>query len=94
MRTGARCAGGTQPKRATSGSVGDGEIAYQVFGEGPIDLIYSYGTLAGTIDWYAVQALGVQIRAGFHTGEVEPRGADVGGIAVHIGARGSACRTF
>ena len=30
---------------------------------------------------------GVEIRAGLHTGEVELRGDDVGGIAVHIGAR-------
>jgi len=35
----------------------------------------------------AVQPLGIQIRAGLHTGEVELRGTDVGGIAVHIGAR-------
>ena len=31
--------------------------------------------------------LGLPIRAGIHTGEVEMRGADVGGIAVHIAAR-------
>jgi class 3 adenylate cyclase len=31
--------------------------------------------------------LGIQIRAGLHTGEVEVRGDDVGGIAVHIAAR-------
>jgi class 3 adenylate cyclase len=31
--------------------------------------------------------LGLPIRAGLHTGEVERRGNDVGGIAVHIGAR-------
>lgn len=31
--------------------------------------------------------LGLEMRAGVHTGEVELRGADVGGIAVHIGAR-------
>jgi pimeloyl-ACP methyl ester carboxylesterase len=31
--------------------------------------------------------LGVRIRAGLHTGECERRGADVGGMAVHIGAR-------
>lgn len=30
---------------------------------------------------------GVAIRAGVHTGEIELRGEDVGGIAVHIGAR-------
>ena len=31
--------------------------------------------------------LGVDIRAGLHTGECEIRGSDIGGIAVHIGAR-------
>ena len=35
----------------------------------------------------AVQALGVEVRAGLHTGECEVRGDDIGGIAVHIGAR-------
>jgi class 3 adenylate cyclase len=34
-----------------------------------------------------LQELGIEIRAGVHTGEVQPRGADVGGIAVHVGAR-------
>lgn len=38
----------------------------------------------------AVKALGLAIRAGLHTGECEVRGADIGGIAVHIGARVSA----
>jgi class 3 adenylate cyclase len=31
--------------------------------------------------------IGVQVRAGLHTGEVELRDSDVGGIAVHIAAR-------
>jgi class 3 adenylate cyclase len=31
--------------------------------------------------------LGLDIRAGLHTGEIERRGPDVGGIAVHIGQR-------
>jgi class 3 adenylate cyclase len=35
----------------------------------------------------AVQALGIEVRAGLHTGECEVRGDDIGGIAVHIGAR-------
>jgi class 3 adenylate cyclase len=35
----------------------------------------------------AVARLDIQIRAGIHTGEVEPMGAKVGGIGVHIGAR-------
>ena len=38
----------------------------------------------------AVQALGIQVRAGLHTGECEVRGDDIGGIGVHIGARVSA----
>ncbi len=38
----------------------------------------------------AVQALGIEVRAGLHTGECEIRGDDIGGIAVHIGARVSA----
>jgi class 3 adenylate cyclase len=38
----------------------------------------------------AVQTLGIQVRAGLHTGECEVRGDDIGGIAVHIGARVSA----
>jgi class 3 adenylate cyclase len=35
----------------------------------------------------AVKPLGIEVRAGCHTGEIELLGADVGGIAVHIGAR-------
>jgi class 3 adenylate cyclase len=38
----------------------------------------------------AVGALGVAIRSGLHTGEVELIDDDIGGIAVHIGARVSA----
>jgi class 3 adenylate cyclase len=33
------------------------------------------------------QRLGLEIRAGLHTGEIETRGTDVGGLAVHIAAR-------
>jgi class 3 adenylate cyclase len=35
----------------------------------------------------AVAALGLEIRAGVHTGEVELRGDDVAGVAVHVAAR-------
>jgi class 3 adenylate cyclase len=38
----------------------------------------------------ALQALGIEVRAGLHTGECEVRREDIGGIAVHIGARVSA----
>src|SRR5206468_294212 len=34
-----------------------------------------------------VRTLGIDIRAGLHTGEGELRGHDVAGLAVHIGAR-------
>jgi len=37
-----------------------------------------------------VRSLGLEVRAGVHTGEVEVIGTDIGGIAVHIGARISA----
>jgi len=34
-----------------------------------------------------VETLGIEIRAGIHTGECELLGTDIGGIAVHIAAR-------
>lgn len=35
----------------------------------------------------AVRSLGMEIRAGLHTGEIERVGDDVGGVAVHLAAR-------
>jgi class 3 adenylate cyclase len=35
----------------------------------------------------AARQLGLEVRSGVHTGEVERRGQDVAGIAVHIAAR-------
>jgi class 3 adenylate cyclase len=35
----------------------------------------------------AVQALGVEVRAGLHTGEIELRGDDISGITVHTAER-------
>ena len=37
-----------------------------------------------------LQPVGIDVRIGLHTGEIELRGTDIGGIAVHIGARVSA----
>jgi class 3 adenylate cyclase len=34
-----------------------------------------------------LEPLGLYVRAGLHTGEIERSGSDVRGIAVHIGAR-------
>jgi class 3 adenylate cyclase len=39
------------------------------------------------------QKLDIEVRVGLHTGEVEARGADIGGISVHIGARVAAAAT-
>ena len=60
-------------------STGDGYLA--TF-DGPARAIRCAHAIAET-----VRDLGVEIRAGLHTGEVELRGEDVGGIAVHIAAR-------
>ena len=38
-------------------------------------------------DCSEIKPLGIDVRAGLHTGECEMMGEDVGGIAVHIGAR-------
>ena len=35
----------------------------------------------------SVRAFGIEVRAGLHTGEIEQRGDDVSGIAVHLAAR-------
>jgi len=39
----------------------------------------------------AAQQLGIEVRVGVHTGEVERRGDDVAGIGVNIAARAQAC---
>jgi class 3 adenylate cyclase len=56
-------------------------IAYQVVGEGPIDLVFVPGFV------YKVRDLDIELRAGLHTGECEVIGEDIGGLAVNIGAR-------
>ena len=35
----------------------------------------------------AVCLLGLEVRTGLHTGEIQLRGDDIAGVAVHIGAR-------
>ncbi len=58
---------------------GDGALA--TF-DGPARAIYC---ACGVRD--AAEALGLTIRAGLHTGEVELMTSGIGGLAVHIGAR-------
>ena len=60
-------------------STGDGFLA--TF-DGPARAVRCATTLG-----QRVGELGIELRAGLHTGEVELIGADVGGMAVHIGAR-------
>ena len=60
-------------------STGDGALA--TF-DGPACGIRCASTIAG-----AVRPLGIEVRAGLHSGECEIIGDDIGGIAVHIGAR-------
>jgi class 3 adenylate cyclase len=60
-------------------STGDGILA--TF-DGPARGVRCACTIAEEI-----RSLGINVRAGLHTGECEMIGDDVGGIAVHIGAR-------
>lgn len=60
-------------------STGDGSLA--TF-DGP-----ARGIRAACAVRESLHPLGIEVRAGLHTGEIELRGDDVGGIAVHIGAR-------
>jgi class 3 adenylate cyclase len=60
-------------------TMGDGFLA--TF-DGPARAIRAAGAARD-----AVRELGIEIRAGLHTGELEVMGEDVGGIAVNIGAR-------
>ncbi|HXR61002.1 MAG TPA: adenylate/guanylate cyclase domain-containing protein [Solirubrobacterales bacterium] len=60
-------------------TMGDGFLA--TF-DGPARAIRCAAALQGE-----VEGLGVELRAGIHTGEVELIGEDVGGMAVNIGAR-------
>lgn len=61
------------------GTTGDGFLA--TF-DGPARALRGAASIAA-----AVQSLGVDVRSGVHTGEVELLGHDVAGLAVHIGAR-------
>jgi class 3 adenylate cyclase len=60
-------------------TTGDGVLA--TF-DGPARAIRCATSLAS-----ATEKLGLPVRIGLHTGECERRNSDIGGIAVHIGAR-------
>ncbi|HZU46546.1 MAG TPA: adenylate/guanylate cyclase domain-containing protein, partial [Mycobacterium sp.] len=60
-------------------STGDGHL---ITFDGPTQAIRCADALCADAD-----RMGIQIRAGIHTGECELLGSDIGGIAVHIAAR-------
>jgi class 3 adenylate cyclase len=60
-------------------TTGDGTLA--TF-DGPARAVKCAQALCATVG-----GLGIELRAGLHTGEIELRGDDVAGVAVHIGAR-------
>jgi len=60
-------------------TIGDG---FLVTFDGPARAIWCAREIAE-----AVRELDIEVRAGIHTGEVELLGDDIGGMAVHIGAR-------
>ncbi len=60
-------------------STGDGVLA--IF-DGPVRAVRAAFALRD-----ALEPLGISIRAGLHVGEVQLRGSDVGGVAVHAAAR-------
>jgi class 3 adenylate cyclase len=63
-------------------TAGDGFVATFTSPSGAIDCAEAI------VD--AVRGLGIEVRAGIHAGEVEVRGDDIAGLAVHIAARVSA----
>jgi class 3 adenylate cyclase len=69
-------------RRVNSIGLGDGVLA--TF-DGPARAIRCAQSIC-----LGVRALGLEARAGVHTGEIEVRGDDLAGMAVHIGARVSA----
>ena len=60
-------------------NLGDGFLA--TF-DGPARAVRCASAIAET-----VQPLGISVRSGLHTGEIELKRDDIGGIAVHVAAR-------
>jgi class 3 adenylate cyclase len=68
---------------------GAGGELVKTTGDGILATFYTPGpAIAATMEFRReLTELGIEIRAGLHSGEVEYRGGDVGGIAVHIASR-------
>jgi class 3 adenylate cyclase len=84
---------GTRYARARDGT----RLVYKVLGDGPVDLVYLQPWYSQVeIIWeeprherflrHAVRPLGIEVRAGVQTGEVETVAGKAGGLAVVIGS--------
>ncbi len=73
--------------RALIGRHGGEEI--KSTGDGFLAMFHSpaQGLACATAAISTAPSIGIQLRAGLHAGEVERRGDDIGGIAVHVAAR-------
>lgn len=80
MRTQIEAFGGREVKHT-----GDGFLATL---DGPARAV---GCARAVVE--GARSLGIEVRAGLHTGEIEVVGSDVGGLAVHIAARIAALAT-
>ena len=72
----------------TSVSRHGGQLVKQL-GDGILATFDGPGRALGFARSFVVDlaGIGLQVRTGIHTGEVEHRGKDIGGLAVHLGAR-------
>jgi hypothetical protein len=71
-----------EPKTSAAAVGPDSSLTAISIGNGPGRAIHCTAALREEL-----AGIGLQLRAGLHTGEVELRGDDVGGIAVHVAAR-------
>jgi class 3 adenylate cyclase len=79
---------GSEVRYVNSGGV---HIAYRVFGDGPVVLEDTMQDVLAVLDAAGAERPAIcgdlEVRAAVHTGEVELRDGDIGGIAVHIASR-------
>src|SRR4029450_3992970 len=80
---------GSEVRYVNSGGV---HIAYRVFGDGPVVLEDTMQDVLAVLDAAGAERPAIcgdlEVRAAVHTGEVELRDGDIGGIAVHNAPRG------
>jgi class 3 adenylate cyclase len=67
--------------------VGDADVAYQVIGDGQIDVVFGWAIKCALAIVRSTAELGLGVRAGLHSGECLVRSTELSGIAVHLAAR-------